>query len=415
VEFPDARYVVAERGAALRKVHMSAERQTKGPLEGLTVLDFSRVLAGPFATVLLADLGARVIKIEPPSGDDYRHIGPFKGKESMLFAFANRGKESIVLDLKRADDLAFVLELAAHADVAVENFRPGVADKLGVGASALRARNPRLIYASISGFGQMSPMRERPAYDLIVQALTGLMSITGEPDGPPTMLGEAFGDLTAGLFASWAILAALHQRERTGQGCHIDLAMFDALLSMMPTATCRYVTTGKVPERVGNRHALSAPFGVFRTGDGHVVVAVLNEKLFEQFCAVIGRNDLLSDPRFRSDSERTANEHLLRSAFEQWSLSRSTQDAVTALSAAGVPAAPIENVASAVESEHSRMRRLFRSASLAEDTARVPEQPAIFSTMDRGASTHVPALGEHAERIRTWLRDAGKRRTASPT
>jgi CoA:oxalate CoA-transferase len=389
---------------------MSVERQTKGPLDGLTVLDFSRVLAGPFATVLLADLGARVIKIEPPAGDDYRHIGPFKGKESMLFAFANRGKESIVLDLKKPDDLAFALDLAGHADIAVENFRPGVADKLGIGAGALRARNPRLIYASISGFGQTSPMRERPAYDLIVQALTGLMSITGEPDGPPTMLGEAFGDLTAGLFGSWAILAALHQRERTGAGCHVDLAMFDALLSMMPTATCRYVTTGKVPERVGNRHALSAPFGVFRSGDGHVVVAVLNEKLFEQFCGVIGRNDLLSDPRFRSDSERTAHEHLLRSAFEQWSASKSTQDVVALLMAAGVPSAAIADVATAVESEHSRLRSLFRSATLAEDTARVPEQPAVFSTMQRGAPTHVPALGEHGAGIRAGLREAATER-----
>jgi CoA:oxalate CoA-transferase len=236
------------------------------------------------------------------------------------------------------------------------------------------------------------------------------MSITGEPDGPPTMLGEAFGDLTAGLFGSWAILAALHQRERTGAGCHIDLAMFDALLSMMPTATCRYVTSGKAPERVGNRHALSAPFGVFRTGNGHVVVAVLNEKLFEQFCGVIGRSDLLSDPRFRSDSERTTNEHLLRSAFEQWSASKSTQDVVAALMAAGVPSAAIADVAAAVESEHSRLRNLFRSATLAQDTARVPEQPAIFSTMQRGAPTHVPALGEHGARIRAWLRDAATER-----
>lgn len=381
---------------------MSAEQES-GPLHGLTVLDFSRVLAGPFATVLLADLGARVIKIEPPAGDDYRHIGPFLGRESMLFAFANRGKESVVLDLKRPDDLAFALRLAEHADVVVENFRPGVADKLGIGAGALAARNERLIYASISGFGQQGPMRERPAYDIIVQALTGLMSITGEPDGPPTMMGEAFGDLTAGLFASWAILAALHQRERTGRGCRIDLAMFDALLSMMPTATCRYVASGKVPARVGNRHALSAPFGVFRTGDGHVVVAVLNEKLFEQFCGVIGRADLLSDPRFGSDSERTENEGALRAAFEQWSCARTTHEAVAALSAAGVPAAPIDHVGAAVDSEHARARGLFRPATLGGRPARLPEQPAVFSTMARGAAAPVPALGEHGAGVRAWL------------
>jgi len=375
----------------------------RGPLHDLTVVDFSRVLAGPFATALLADLGARVIKIEPPNGDDYRHIGPFIGDDSALFAFANRGKESISLDLKKPDDLEFALQLAEHADIVVENFRPGVADKLGIGADALLARNNRLIYASISGFGQSGPMRERPAYDIVVQALTGLMSITGEPDGPPTMVGEAFGDLTAGLYASWAILAALHQRERTGRGCRIDLAMFDALLSMMPTATCRYVSTGQVPERVGNRHPLSAPFGAFRTGDGHVVVAVLNEKLFEQFCGVIDRADLLADPRFKSDSERTANEGVLRAAFEAWSSARSAESVVAALSAAGVPAAPIADVGTAVDSEHTTHRQLFRSATLGGKSSLVPEQPAIFSTMQRGSATHVPKLGQHETSVRAWL------------
>jgi len=388
---------------------MTDTRQTaQGPLQGLTVIDFSRVLAGPYATALLADLGARVIKIEPPNGDDYRHIGPFLGDQSMLFAFANRGKESVALDLKKPEDLEFVLQLVEHADIVVENFRPGVAHKLGIGADALLARNDRLIYASISGFGQSGPMRERPAYDIIVQALTGLMSITGDPAGPPTMVGEAFGDLTAGLFASWAILAALHQRERTGRGCHIDLAVFDALMSMMPTATCRYVTTGKVPERVGNRHPLSAPFGAFRTGEGHVVVAVLNEKLFEQFCGVIGRPDRLADPRFKSDSDRTANESVLRAAFEQWSMSRSAKEAVAALSAAGVPAAAIDNVGAAVDSEHARTRKLFRPVNVNETQTRVPEQPAIFSTMPRGAPTHVPLLDQHADSVRAWLEEKTK-------
>ena len=384
------------------------DKAARGPLHGLTVIDFSRVLAGPFATVLLADLGARVIKIEPPNGDDYRHIGPFVGDQSALFAFANRGKESVALDLKKPADLEFVLQLVDHADIVVENFRPGVAAKLGIGADALMARNSRLVYASISGFGQNGPMRERPAYDIIVQALTGLMSITGDPEGPPMLVGEAFGDLTAGLYASWAILAALRQRDQTGQGCHIDLAMFDALLSMMPTATCRYVTTGKVPERVGNRHPLSAPFGAFRTGDGHVIVAVLNEKLFEQFCGVIGRPDLLTDARFKSDSERTANEGALRAAFEQWSTARSTQEAVAALSAAGVPAAPIEDVGAAVDSEHTRVRQMFRPATLNGVDVRVPEQPAIFSTMSRGADTRVPGLGEDEARIRAWLDEKAK-------
>jgi CoA:oxalate CoA-transferase len=374
-----------------------------GPLHGITVVDFSRVLAGPYATVLLADLGARVIKVEPRDGDDYRHVGPSLGRESALFATVNRGKESIVLDLKNANDLAFALQLADHADVVVENFRPDVATRLGIGADALMARNPRLVYASISGFGQTGPMHGQPAYDIIVQALTGLMSITGDPDGPPTLVGESIGDLAAGLYGSWAILAALLQRERTGAGCRIDLAMFDALLSMMPIATCRYLATGKVPERVGNRHALSAPFGAFRTGDGHVVVAVLNPKLFEQFAAVIARPDLVADARFATDSSRAAHEGVLRAAFEDWSTQRSTAEVVAALSAAGVPAARIGDVGEAVDSEHAGSRQLFRPSRWGGHDFRLPEQPARFSTMARGRAVVAPRLDEHGAAVRAWI------------
>lgn len=376
---------------------------TAGPLAGVTVVDFSRVMAGPYATVLLADLGARVIKIEPRDGDDYRHVGPWLGHDSALFATVNRGKESIVLDLKHADDLRFALNLADHADVVVENFRPGVAARLGIGADILIARNPRLVYASISGFGQTSPMQAQPAYDIVVQALTGLMSVTGDPAGPPTLVGESIGDLTAGLYGSWAILAALFQRERTGAGCRIDLAMFDALLSMMPIATTRYLATGKVPERVGNRHPLSAPFGAFRTGDGHVVVAVLNPKLFEQFAKVIARQDLLVDPRFATDSSRAAHEDVLRKAFEDWSMQRSTAEAVAELSAAGVPAARIANVGEAVDSKHAESRGLFRTSRWGGRDLRLPEQPVCFSTMERGRAVVAPKLDEHGGAIRAWI------------
>src|SRR5262245_16871953 len=193
---------------------VSSASVAQGPLAGVVVVDFSRVLAGPYATALLADLGARVIKVEPRDGDDYRHVGPWLGDESALFASVNRGKQSIVLDLKLAADLELALSLCDRADVVVENFRPGVAEKLGIGAETLMGRNSRLVYASISGFGQSGPMRERPAYDIIVQALTGLMTINGDPAGPPTLVGESIGDVAAGLYGSWAILAALFQRER---------------------------------------------------------------------------------------------------------------------------------------------------------------------------------------------------------
>ena len=382
---------------------MSSTPIAQGPLAGVVVVDFSRVLAGPYATALLADLGARVIKVEPRDGDDYRHVGPWLGDESALFASVNRGKESIVLDLKQPEDLEVALALCDRADVVVENFRPGVAQKLGIGAEALTARNPRLVYASISGFGQASPMRERPAYDIIVQALTGLMTINGDPAGPPTLVGESIGDVAAGLYGSWAIIAGLYQRERTGAGCRIDLAMFDALLAMMPLATTRYLATGEVPQRVGNRHALSAPFGAFRTGDGHVVVAVLNTKLFERFAAAIGRGELAHDERFASDSSRKTHEDLLRGAFEDWSMARSTADVVAALTAAGVPATRIMDIGEAVESEHAKTRRLFREPIQGSLDLRVPEQPASFSTMPRGRPATAPKLDEHGAAIRACI------------
>jgi CoA:oxalate CoA-transferase len=372
---------------------MSAQQ---GPLAGITVLDFTRVLAGPFATVLLADIGAEVVKVEPPGGDDYRHIGPFSDGESALFRAANRGKKSIVLDLRKADDLATAHTFARMADVVVENFRPGVADRLGIGYAALAAVNPRLVYLSISGFGQTGPLRDRPAYDLIIQAESGLMSLTGQPDGPPTMVGEAFGDLVAGLYGAWALSSALYAREKTGKGCHIDLAMFDALLSLLPTGVSRYVATGAVPKRVGNRHPLSAPFGVFRAGGGHVAIAVLNEKLFRQFAATIDRPEIATDPRFVSDATRAANEGALREIIEAWSTTFSVGQVVERLSRAGIPAAPIADIAMAVESDQARARGLLRPDA---DRPRLPEQPVHFSSLPRGRMVRVPGLDEHRDEI----------------
>ena len=369
---------------------MTLDRATpaKAPLDGVRVLDFTRVLAGPFATALLADIGADIVKIEPPDGDDYRHIGPFIGGQSTLFMAANRGKRSLMLDLKNKDDLAIALKLVADADIVVENFRPGVADRLGIGYGALSALNPRLIYLSISGFGQTGPLRDRPAYDLIVQAESGLMSVTGEPDGPPTLVGEAIGDLVASLFGAWSLAAALYGRERSGRGTHIDLAMFDALVSMLPTAVCRYRASGEAPKRVGNRHPVSAPFGVFRARDGHVAIAVLNEKLFERFAALIGRSDLIDDPRFVSDPLRCANEAALRAAIEAWSALRPATEVVATLSAAGIPAAPIADLATALGSEQVTARQLFRDGGVMP----VAEQPAHFSGLARGARAPAPML-----------------------
>ncbi len=366
-----------------------------GPLAGLRVVDFTRVLSGPFSTALLADLGAEVVKIESPEGDDYRHIGPFIDGTSALFAFANRGKKSVVLDLKQPDDLAAALALVAEADVVVENFRPGVAARLGLGHDKLMAQHERLVYASISGFGQTSPLRERPAYDLVVQALTGLMSVNGHADGPPTIVGDSFGDLTAGLFASWAILAALVQRGSTGKGCHLDVAMFDSLLTLMPTAVGRYFATGQAPTRSGNRHPFSAPFGAFAARDGNVVIAILNNRLFEALMGLIGHPAMAADPRFAHDEQRGQHEAALRAPIEQWTAQRSVAEVVQALSAAGIPCAAIDDVATAVDSAQATSRQLFRSGQVGEHAMRLPEQPVHFSTMVRGSAARVPTLGEH--------------------
>lgn len=385
---------------------LSNKDAKSGPLAGLKVVDFTRVLSGPFATALLADLGADVIKIESPQGDDYRHVGPFVNGTSALFMFANRGKKSVVLDLKNPVDLAKAIAAAEEADIVVENFRPGVAKKLGIGHEALRSKNNRLIYASISGFGQSSSLSDKPAYDLVVQAITGLMSINGESDRPPMMVGEAFGDLSAGLFASWGILAALVQRNATGEGCYIDVAMFDSLLTLMPTATCGYIATGSVPTRVGNRHPLSAPFGAFSARDGNFIIAVINNRLFEILARLIQRPDLIADPRYISDQSRGANEADLREAIEGWSRSMDVSAILEALSAAGIPCAPIEDVANAVDSEQAIRRSLFRAGSMGKIDLKLPEQPVHFSTMERGALVSAPQLGEHTD---CWESLLGKR------
>lgn len=312
------------------------------PLAGLKVLDFTRVLAGPYCTAMLAENGADVIKIEPPSGDDYRHIGPFTTEgPSALFEKVNGGKRSIVLDLSKPDDLQVATSLAIGADVLVENFRPGVAAKLGIGFAALHKQNPKLVYASISGFGQTGELAKRPAYDIIVQAMSGIMSVTGSPDGPPTLIGESIGDVTAGLFAYNAIVTALYQRHTTGLGRHLDISMLESMLQLQPLVAARLQATGKTPTRVGNRHGLSAPFGVFAASDTNFVLAVLNDKLFKSLAEVMGQPELFTNSLYVNDPSRLENEASLRIAIERWSKNLDAADAVSALIAAGIPAAEI--------------------------------------------------------------------------
>ena len=383
------------------------------PLTGVRVLDFTRVLAGPLSTALLADLGAEVIKVEPPAGDDYREIGPMRDGESALFSVMNRNKQSIVLDLKSPAALQIVMDLAASCDVVVENFRPGVAERLGIGADALLAVNPKVVVVSISGFGQTGPLAARPAYDIVVQAMSGLMEATGDPDGPPTLVGEAVSDVVAGMFASWATLAALHQAQRTGRGQHVDVAMFDTTLSFLTTSTARYLFTGKPARRVGNRHPLSAPFGVYAAQHGHFAVAVLNNKLFETFTEAIGRPEFATDLRFATDTDRTQHEAVLREAIEAWAAGMDADEAVALMEAAGVPSAPIWNIEQALESPQAVSRGLLRDVD--DDRLpglRLPSQPVRFNGSAPNRVERAPRLGEHTDSVLAGLLGAGAARIA---
>lgn len=381
-----------------------------GPLTGIRVLDLSRVLAGPYCTALLADLGAEIIKLEPPAGDDYRHIGPFLDGESALFTLANRGKKSIVLDLKAPADLKLAQEIADRVDVVVENFRPGVAARLGLGAETLRARNPRLIYCSISGFGQEGPFKDLPAYDLVVQAMSGLMAATGEEGGTPLKTGESIADLIAGLFASWSIMAALVQRNATGEGTALDIAMYDALFSMLTTSHAQHLYSGVLPTRVGNRHPLSTPFGCFATKDGQVVIAVLNGGQFERLAVLIGKPEIAGDPRFASDSSRTENEPVLRAMIEEWSKSLTTEAAVAALAGQGLPTAPIWDIAKAAANEHAAARGLVTELPHPVlGRAPVVGQPVRFDGHKLVAGTSAPRLGGDLDEV---LKELGLEKTA---
>ena len=371
------------------------------PLSGVRVLDFTRVLAGPYCTALLADLGADIIKVEPPQGDDYPHVGPFYADgASALFEAVNRGKRGIVLDLTNPEHRTVAQSLAASADVLVENFRPGVADKLGIGWAELSRRNSRLVFCSISGFGQDGPNTLRPAYDVVIQAMCGIMSVTGEADGEPTLIGESIADVVAGLFGSWGILAALVERDRTGRGRHVDVAMFDSMLAVQPLLLARCLATGRAPRRVGNRHALSAPFGAFRARDGVFVLAVLNDKLFATLARVIGRPELALDPRFATDPLRLQHEATLRALIEAWSGECTAAEAVEALVQAGVPAAEVWDTAQALASDQAEARPVVQEVDRGGlGRIAVPEQPVRFAGTARGGQSAAPTLGQHTARI----------------
>lgn len=319
-----------------------------GPLSGITIVDLTRVLAGPFCTLLLADLGARVIKVEQPGkGDDSRAYGPFINGKSGYFVAQNRGKESIALDLKRAEDVAILHRLLAKADVLIENFRPGTMARLGLGWDALKDKYPRLIYAATSGFGQTGPYADRPAYDVIAQAMGGLMSVTGHEGGPPTRVGSSIGDLGAGIFTALGIASALFDRSRTGNGMQIDVAMLDCQIALLENSIIRYFATGQSPKPAGARHPSIAPFEPYHTQDGYIVIACGNDELFRRLARALGRAEMADDPRFAENARRSDNVLALKATLEKVLVHHTTDHWLGILGNAGIPCAPINDVAHA--------------------------------------------------------------------
>jgi CoA:oxalate CoA-transferase len=334
--------------------------ESAGPLAGVVVVDLTRVLAGPFATMVLHDLGARVIKVERPGvGDDARHIGPFVGDRSAYFTSLNCGKESIALDLDVAADRAVLEQLLARADVVVENFRPGTMDKLGFGWDGLHERHPRLIYAAVSGFGRTGPYAQRPAYDMVVQGMGGVMSITGEDGGLPTRVGASIGDITAGLFLVAGVNAALYHRELTGEGMLLDVGMLDCQVAILENAIARYTALGEVPGPIGARHPSITPFAALRTRDGEVVVAAGNDKLFAQLCEVLGQPELAANPLFLTNALRTEHVHALHDELERALATRTSGEWLVALEAAGIPCGPLNDVAAVVADPHVQARHMI--------------------------------------------------------
>jgi CoA:oxalate CoA-transferase len=369
-----------------------------GPLEDLLVVDLSRVLAGPFATMLLADLGARVIKVEKRgTGDDSRAYGPFVGGRSLYFARVNRGKESIALDLKDPADGALLRALVARADVLVENFRPDVMDRLGLGYEQLAALNPGLVYASISGFGQTGPWRLRPAYDTVVQGTSGLMSITGAPEGGPVKPGMPVADLSAGLYTFGAVLAALQGRVRTGRGTHVDVAMHDSLVSLLEGAAQSYLATGEPPPRIGNAHYSIAPFDTFACADRPIIICAANDTLFAGLCGAVARHDLPGDARFRTNALRHQHRDELKAEIESVLKEATAQEWLDRLRLAGVPCGPVSDIAEALTSEQIEDRRMVITAGGLPMPGSPMKYRDVPDPVERPAA---PELDEHGDVIR---------------
>ena len=380
------------------------DRAPHGPLAGITVLDLTRVLSGPYCTMMLSDMGARVIKIEQPGrGDDTRAWGPpFQNGESSYFLSINRNKESVTVDFKHPDGRRLLESLIERADVLVENFRPGTLDRLNLGYTHLASRFPRLIYCSISGYGQTGPRRSQPGYDAVTQGEGGLMSITGSKDGPPYRLGVAIADIVSGMFAAYGIAAGLLSRERTGYGQLVDVGMFDSVAALLTYQAGIYFATGEIPQRMGNRHPSIVPYETFEAADGELVIAVGNDMLWRRFCDVLGLGDLATDPRFATNRARVVSHADLHPILAEALRKRPRQAWLDELTRVGVPCGAVRSLDQVLTDPQLIERGMV--ASLDHPVAgalNVLGVPVKLSRSPGGVRTPPPLLGEHTARVLT--------------
>ena len=370
----------------------------RGALENILVLDMTKVLAGPYCGSVLADFGADVVKIEPPgAGDDARGFGPYQNGESLYYANLNRGKRGITLNLKSAGGREIFLRLVERADVLLENFRPGTMERLGLGYDTLHQRNPRLVYGAVTGFGAGGPYSNRPGYDIVAQAMGGLMSITGQEGDPPTRSGNAMGDILGGMNLTIGVLAALHARSLTGEGQYVDISLVDSVVASLEQAWQRYFATGEVPGRHGNSYDAIAPYDSFQAKDGYLVIGCGNQKLFEVFCEkLLKRPELISDERFLTVPLRVKNNKAFKEIVEAWLVDYSVAEAVDRNLAAGVPAAPILDMAQIASDPHIAARGLFAEVSHpVAGNIKLNNSPIRLSQTDARIRFPSPTLGQH--------------------
>lgn len=375
--------------------------QSKGALAGLKVLDLTRVLAGPFSTMMLADMGASVYKLEQPGiGDDSRGFGPFQNGESVYYINLNRNKKGMTIDLKNPKGKAVFLEMVKNADVVIENYRPGVMEKLGLGYEDLAKTNPGIVYVAVSGFGHTGPYSNRPGYDIIAQAMSGLMSTTGWPDSGPTRSGTAIGDVLGGMSATIGMLAAIYHKIKTGEGQKVDIALVDSTVAALEIINMIYLSQGRLPERIGNRYESTYPYDSFVASDGDLVIGAANNKLWKLLLDQMGKSELAEDPRFKEIKDRIENHVEVKAIVQEWVGQNTVDEVVNGLLEKGVPVAPILNIAQVTSDPHiAEAREMFvRLDHPVAGKMRIAGSHLKLSKTKTEIKTPAPALGQDNEK-----------------